>query len=319
MAQDNIICMNGKLIPEGEALIHVLSPAAKYGATVFEGICAYWNKDHSRMNVFRLDEHVVRLRNSIRILRFDCDVTNEQFSEVVGGTIAANGYSADVHIRLSVWVSGRGPMESRGPTEWMCAVLPRGERSIETRLKRAAVSSWRRIDDTSMPPRVKTAANYNNGRLAQIQALLDGYDEALLLGADGKVAEGTGACFVMVRDGAVVTPPITSGILESVTRATILELARKAGFTVQERAIDRTELYTAEEAFLCGSAYEVTPVVSIDQCTLGGGKIGPVTRALWDLYSDAFRGGAGTPKQWLTPVKGLGSMASATRPKVLQN
>lgn len=318
MSQENIICMNGKMVPAEEARIHVLSPAAKYGATVFEGICAYWNEKQTQMNVFRLPEHIKRLRNSIRILRLDCETTDEELSDAVGRTIAANGYGRDVHIRLSVWVAGQGPMESRGPTEWMCAVLPRPDRSIETRLKRAAISSWRRIDDTSMPPRVKTAANYNNGRLAQIQALLDGYDEALLLGADGKVAEGTGACLFMVRDGRVVTPSITSGILESVTRASIIDLAREAGFGVDERSIDRTELYSAEEAFLCGSAYEVTPIVSIDRSTIGDGKIGPKTRAIWERYDNAVRGGPGAHEQWLTPVHGLRAPASADRVKVAQ-
>lgn len=310
MSQARVICMNGAMVPEADARIHVLSPAAKYGATVFEGICAYWTGDRRQMNVFCLPEHLKRLQDSVRILRFDCKMSNEQLTEAVVNTIRANGYKTDVHIRLSIWVAGSGPMESTGPTEWMCYVAERPDRPFESRSRSAVISSWRRIDDTSMPPRVKTAANYNNGRLAQIQAKLDGYDEALLLGPDGKVTEGTGACFFMVRNGRVVTPSITSGILESVTRASIIELARESGFEVEERSIDRTELYTAEEAFLCGSAYEVIPIISVDRCPIGTGQAGAKTRAIWESYDAAVRGANPTRRGWLTPVDGLKALAA---------
>lgn len=310
MSQGKVICMNGTMVPEAEAKIHVLSPAAKYGATVFEGICAYWTKDRRQMNIFCLPEHLRRLQDSVRILRIDCNMSNEKLTEAVVNTIAANGHKKDVHIRLSIWVAGSGPMESTGPTEWMCYVAERPDRPFENRGKSAVISSWRRIDDTSMPPRIKTAANYNNGRLAQIQAKLDGYDEALLLGPDGKVTEGTGACFFMVRNGRVVTPSITSGILESVTRASVIELAQDAGFMVDERSIDRTEIYTAEEAFLCGSAYEVMPIVSVDRSPVGTGKIGPKTRAIWESYSAAVRGAIESRRGWLTPVEGVRALAA---------
>lgn len=311
MAKPNLINLNGTIVPSAEARIHVLSPAAKYGATVFEGICGYWSEGEDEMYVFRLQEHLDRLIDSIRIMRIDCKLTTEFFAHALLATMRANDYDRDVHIRLSVWVAGEGAMDSAGPADWMCAVLPRPERTLDSRAAAVAISSWRRIDDTSMPPRVKSAANYNNGRLAQMQAKADGYDEALLLGPDGKVSEGTGACFFMIRGGKAVTPPVTSGILESITRATLLDLLPQIGIETVERPIDRTELYVAEEAFLCGSGYEITPLTSIDRHAVGGGAVGPVTRRLWEAYDAAVRGLGKAPPSWLTPVGSRPSSAFA--------
>ena len=317
MATSNLINMNGTIVPAADAKIHVLSPAAKYGATVFEGICGYWSEGESDMYVFRLREHLDRLIDSIRIMRIDCTLTPEFFADAVLATMRANGYNQDVHIRLSVWVAGEGAMDSAGPADWMCAVLPRPERTLDSRAAAGAVSSWRRIDDTSMPPRVKSAANYNNGRLAQMQARADGYDEALLLGPDGKVSEGTGACFFMIRGGMAVTPPVTSGILESVTRATLLELLPQIGIGTIERPIDRTELYVAEEAFLCGSGYEITPLVSIDRHAVGSGAVGPLTRRLWEAYDAVVRGRGKAPASWLRPVGSSPATAGGHNARVL--
>jgi branched-chain amino acid aminotransferase len=299
-----VIWMNGRLVPHGEARIHVLTPAAKYGATVFEGICAYRGADGARAHVFRLREHLQRLRESMRIMRFEAEWSDAELTDIVLQVLRANRHEEDLHIRLSAWVDGEGPVHATGPIGLMCTAVPRPARGLEERAVKACVSSWRRIDDRAMPPRVKSAANYHNGRLAQLQAHADGYDEALLLSDDGKLAEGWGACLFLVRDGVALTTPVSGGILESVTRATLIELfRRRLGMEVQERAIDRTELYVASEAFLCGSAYEVTPVASVDRLPMPVAAPGPVTRAVWAEYEAAFRGAQGAGRaEWLTPV-----------------
>jgi branched-chain amino acid aminotransferase len=167
---------------------------------------------------------------------------------------------------------------------------------------RCQVSSWRRISDNASPPRVKSAANYLNGRLAGLQAKADGYDTALILTEDGKVSETPGACVLIVRDGVLITPPVTDGILESVTRETVLRLAREAGMTVQERSVGRTELYAASEIMFVGTGMEVTPVVGVDRFTVSDGIRGPVTKTLQDAYFATLRGAKKAADGWLTHI-----------------
>jgi branched-chain amino acid aminotransferase len=164
------------------------------------------------------------------------------------------------------------------------------------------VSSWTRISDASMPPRIKAAPNYHNSRLALLQARADGYDNALLLSNDGKVTEGPGYCIFLVRGGKLITPPVTSGILESVTRDSLMQMAPGLGLEVVEREIDRTELYVADELFFCGSAAEVTPILSVDRITIGDGAAGPRTQAMREAYMAAVHGEVSERSGWLTPV-----------------
>ena len=310
MEATKFIYLNGEFVPFADAKVHILAPVMKYGALVFEGICAYWSAAARQSYVFRNAEHVQRLRESMRILRFDDSHLPAKLDEIVRRTVEINEIRSDAHIRLAAWIDGAGEMDSAGPVSVACTAMARAERTIDGRFRTATISNWRRIDDRSMPPRVKTAANYSNSRLALMQARGDGYQEATLLGVDGKVSEGTAACFFMVRNGVVVTPPVTSGILESVTRATLLEVLRDVlRLPVQERPIDRTEVYVADEAFLCGSVYEITPLKSIDRIPVGKGEIGEVTRSLWNSYESHVRGETGGNRGWLTPV--FGSVAAA--------
>jgi branched-chain amino acid aminotransferase len=303
MPESSLIYLNGDFLPHADAKVHVLSPAMRYGALVFEGICAYWNDIKLQSYIFRSREHVLRLQDSMRLMRFEQDFSADMLGDIVRETVARNNLKRDVHIRLSAWIDGEGGMASAGPVSLMCAAVPRGERTLDSRAVKATISNWRRIDDRAMPPRIKSAANYANSRLALMQAHADGYDEAILLGPDGKVSEAAAACIFMVRNGRAVTPPVTSGILESVTRATLLDLlADRLGMPVDVRPVDRTELYVAQEVFLCGSSYEVTPVISVDRISVAAGEIGPVTRKLWDEYEGLVRGQADTNSNFLTPV-----------------
>jgi branched-chain amino acid aminotransferase len=172
------------------------------------------------------------------------------------------------------------------------------------------VSAWRRMSDNAMPLRIKCGANYVNARLARFQAQADGYDDAVMLNETGKISEGPRACLFVVRRGRLVTPDVASGILESITRDTILELACEAGQRVEERALDRTELYAAEEASFVGSAAEVLPIVSADGISIGDGTPGPVTHALQAAYFSAVVGDSHRDRDWLTPVYG-GKSATA--------
>ena len=296
------IYFNGQIVPEREATVHVLTGAVKYGATVFEGICAYLGNE-GRLTVFRLPEHLLRLQDSMRIMRFEQDWSVSHLTEVVTDVIKANELHEDTHIRLSAYVLSEGFLDATAPIALGCLAVGRHDKSLTDKVARAQVSSWHRIEDSSMPPRVKCSANYQNGRLATIQARADGYDEAILLTGSGKVAESAGACLMAVRDGVVLTPTITGSILESVTRATLIKLCEsELGVEVQQREIDRTELYLCEEVFLCGSGYEVTPIVNIDGYPIGDGEVGSKTRAIFEIYDAATRGRLPQYEHWLTVV-----------------
>jgi branched-chain amino acid aminotransferase len=302
MAKPELIYADGAMVPYAEATIHVASAAAKYGANVFEGICAYAG-DGGRSFVFRLREHLVRLHNSVRMMQIEYDYGDADYAEAVLMSLRENRIRGDAHIRLTVFIAGEGYADAKGPASLVCIASPRVAAPLDGKAAHAAVSTWRRIDDAIMPPRIKAGANYHNSRFGMLEARRNGYDEAIFLTLAGKVAEGANSCFAMLRDGVLVTPPVTSSILESVTRATLLELATaELGVKVQEREIDRSELYLAEEAFFCGSGHEIRPVLSIDRFPVGDGGVGTVTRRLWESYEAVVRGRSTSRAAWLTPV-----------------
>ena len=307
MSQAQFISFNGVVVPYGEAKVHVLSPGMKYGAGVFEGIRGYWNAARGEMYLFRLKEHLERLQYSMRMMRFEHEITDAQVQAAIIEVVRANEFREDVHIRPMVWVDGDAEMMATGPIGWAVAALARPFNPAVRDGVHVGVSSWRRIADTAMPARVKATANYVNGRLAGIQGKADGYDNVLLLTDRGHVAESPGSCFFMVRQGRAITPGVTSSILESVTRATVLELmAEIVGAPSLERDVDRTELYAAEEAFFCGSGQEIQPIVSVDRLPVGAGVPGPLTRRLQERYFAIVRGETNDHAEWLTPVWGGG-------------
>jgi branched-chain amino acid aminotransferase len=296
---------NGAFVPADTVTLPLLAPGVTYAASVFEGIRAYTQGNGSGVALFRLDEHLDRLRRSCEVLGLDDVPDPAHMAKTVVELMERNTVAEDTYIRLQVYVDGDGEMTARGPTG--VAMLARPRPQLTARLEtgiRCQVSSWRRIGDNASPPRVKAAANYLNGRLAGLQAKVDGYDTALLLTEDGQVAEAPGACVLLVRDRVLLAPPVTAGILESLTRDTVLRHARDMGFIAQvlERPVDRTELYAASEVMLVGTGMEVTPVVGIDRFAIGDGIRGPVTQQLQDLYFAAVRGTDPTPDGWLTHV-----------------
>jgi branched-chain amino acid aminotransferase len=306
------LLQNGKLVEYDQARVHILSTAFKYGAVVFEGLRAYWSESQQELYGFRLHDHFARLLESMKICRMPSPHGVDEYVEQLVGLMQANDLREDLHMRVSAYVdTDDGGLSSSEPIGISMAALPMARYFARDGLH-VQVSSWTRISDASMPPRVKAAPNYHNSRLALLQARADGYDDAVLLSSEGKVTEGPGYALFMMRGGRLITPPVTSGILESITRDSIMHLAGSQGLAVEEREIDRTELYVADELFFCGSAAEVTPILSVDRLAVGDGTVGPRTLALRSAYLSTVRGETPERSDWLTPVFGAQVSASAS-------
>ena len=299
---NRLIWLDGNIIDVNEAKIPVLAPTAQFGLNVFEGIPGYWNEEKEQLFAFRLDGHYARLMRSARLLEIDCPYTKEQLKQALVDIVRANGYREDISIRQTLFVEGFGSWGSSEPVGMFVAPIPRKKTSAEYNKDglKVCVSSWRRISDTMLSPRVKCGANYINSRVGQREALRNGYDTCLFLNEQGKVSEGPGSCFFMVKDGKLVTPLLTDSVLESITRDTVIHLAEEVlHIPVEERSIDRTELYTCDEAFLCGSAMEIRPIVSIDRYALDGQE---KTARLHQVYLDVVRGKMEEYKTWTSAL-----------------
>jgi branched-chain amino acid aminotransferase len=295
------IWMNGKMVSQAEAVLPVNSAAVFYATNVFEGLRAYWNADDEEVYTFRLPEHFARLRESAKMMRFAIPYSDVDLYEAVREVLRGNQTREDIHMHLVAYVLGVG-VDATSPTGLYINPKRRGRLAENTGL-RCCITSWDRTSDNAIPIRLKCGANYQNGRLATLQAKADGYDAPIFLNRHGTVAEGSGATFFMVRKGRLVTPPMTSDILESITRVTLLEnICPDLGIDPVEREIARTELYVADEAFFCGSGYEITPIVSIDGFPLGNGKPGAITLRLLDAYMDIVRGADKRFTEWRTPT-----------------
>lgn len=302
------LVMDGETVPHDEARLHILTPAVRYGATAFEGIRAYWNDAREQLYIFRCREHLARLLQSARLMGMEAaGYSVDDLARITVDLLRQNEVRQDVHIRPSLFVSGDGSIQARGPVSLGIGLAPGGtvipSGGWADKPFRMAVSSWRRIEDNSMPPRIKASANYQNARLALIQAEEDGYDGVLLLDSNGHVTEEVRACVFIVRDGTPVTPPVTSDILESITRETVIQLLREAhGLEVVEREVDRTELYVADEVFLAGTGLGVTPVGVVDRFEVGDTSPGAVTSVLAETYSAVTNGKSDAHPEWRTPV-----------------
>jgi branched-chain amino acid aminotransferase len=297
------LLFNGEIVPFEEAKVHVWTSAFNYGANVFEGSRAYWNEKDQQLYHFRADSHARRLRQSMKIMRMGITDEVEQLNPQTIELLRKNEIREDCHIRQVVFVNYVGPGHARtSPVGTVVSPYYRGRSGPEEGIH-CCVSSWRRIDDNVIPPRVKCGANYQNSRMALMQATADGYDAVILLGGNGKVSEAQSACVFIVRDGVPITTPVTSGILESITRGTLLQLFQEVHNTeVQVRDIDRTELYVADEVFLCGSGAEILPVASIDRYQLGDRAPGPLTEEIRRTYFGVVRGDLPLYPEWRTPV-----------------
>lgn len=296
---------NNEIVPIDQAKVSVMTHTLNYGTGCFGGLRAYWNPEQEQLYAFRFVDHFRRFLNSAKMLLAELPYSAEELAGITLDLLRTEGWREDCYIRPLLYkadeIIGVRLHNLRDAVTIfsvpMGAYLPREDGL------RVCVSSWRRVDDTMIPARGKLTGSYVNSALIKSDALLSGYDEALVLGQDGHVAEASAANFFMVRDGAVVTPPITDNVLEGITRRTMMHLVgHTLGLPVVERTIDRTELYLADEAFLCGTGVQIAAVGSIDNRVLGDGGMGPVTRDLRALYFDTVRGRRPEFAGWLTPV-----------------
>ncbi len=301
----SICYLNGAFIPLADANVNIMTHAFMYGTAVFEGIRAYWNPDEGQLYALRLADHFRRMADSCRILFMDPPGPVDELVALTVDLLRRNGFREDAYVRPSVYKSTRaiGVRLHNLDQGFYILAIPFGDYIDTTHGIRTQTVSWRRVSDQSLPARAKIVGAYVNSAFAKTEAQLVGADEAIVLTADGHVSEGSAENLFMVRRGELVTPPVTDDILEGITRAGIIELAeRELGLRVVERQIDRTELYVADELFLCGTGAQVSPVTEVDHHLIGEGEIGPITRRLEDAYFDAVRGRLPAYRHWLTPI-----------------
>ena len=297
-----VVTINGNLMPLKDAKVSITAPGLSYAALVFEGIRAYWNKEHKQLYIFRLDEHLKRFINSMKLLKFIDYPNLSSIKADILQNIQANNYQEDIYIRLQGYIDEWGEMAVRSPVSTSIVSYPRPRAIAFTEGKNFTISSWQRLDDNASPPRIKASANYLNSRLASIQAKESGYDGGIMLGPNGKVSEGPGGCIFLIRNGNLITPTITSGILESITRDSIIEIADTLKIKVQTRDVDRTELYIAEEIFYCGTGQEIMPILSVDKMLAGEGTPGKITKTLQSEFTEIVRGNNPIFKSWISPT-----------------
>jgi branched-chain amino acid aminotransferase len=301
--------LDGEFVAHEDARVSIASHVVNYGTGCFEGIRAYWNSSHEQLYVTLLDAHAERLVRSARILTLDTRLEAGEIAGVVVELLRRNGLRQDAYVRPLVFKSEETiTVKLAGlRTSFAAYCQPMGEYLAIDRGLSLAYSAWRRIDDNAMPARAKVIGSYVNAALASDDARENGFDEALMLNGEGHVAEASSSNIFFVMDGALHTPAASEDILVGVTRGAVIELAGELGLPVNERRIDRSESYLAEEAFLCGTGVQLAPVTSIDRRPVGDGKPGPVTRQLQDAYLAAVRGeerdgAAGGQPAWRTPV-----------------
>ncbi len=298
------IWMNGKWVAWDDAKIHILSHVAHYASSVFEGIRCY--RTRTGPAIFRLEEHLDRLMGSAKIYRMELAFTREQIREVCLEIVAVNDLG-DCYVRPLIYrgYENLGVNPFGAPVEMAVAAFPWGKYLGEDALTKGVavkISSWWRIAPNTLPALAKASANYMNSQLMKMEALVDGYSEAIALDVDGFVSEGSGQNVFAVRKGELVTPPLSSSILAGITRDSILTLARGLGYNVREDVIPREMLYLADELFFCGTAVEVSPITSVDRIPVGNGEPGPITKAIQSAFFALVRGEQPDRHRWLTPV-----------------
>ncbi len=295
----------GEFVPIGEAKVSIMTHALHYGTGCFEGIRAYWNQEEEQLYVFRLAEHYERLHRSCRILFMDLPYSVEELGELTVKLLRMNEHRTDTYVRPLAYkaTEGIGVRLHDLQDDFAIFAVPFGRYLENEEGAKVCTSSWRRINDTAIPARAKITGSYINSALAKTEAALNGFDEAIVLTQDGHVSEGSAENLFIVRNRKLITSPGTDDILEGITRSTIMQLARvEMGMEVEERRIDRTELYIAEEAFFCGTGVQVAAIVEVDHRQVGSGKIGPIVARLRDLYFGVVRGKVEKYKEWCTPV-----------------
>jgi branched-chain amino acid aminotransferase len=295
----------GEIVPYSEAKVGVLTHGLNYGTAVFAGVRAYWNEELEQLYVFRAADHFKRLLNSAKVMFMDFDHSPESLTKLTLTLLRKEGYRFDIYIRPLAYKADEivGVKLHDLVDEITISALPFDSYVANDTNAHVTFSSWRRLDDNMIPARGKVSGAYANSALIKTDAVMSGFDEALVLTQDGHVSEGSAMNIFMVRDGVLVTPNITENILEGITRRTVIELAQQElGVTTIERPIDRTEIYMSEELFMTGTAAQIVAITKVDHRQIGTGKIGPIVTSLRELYQQVVRGNIPKYSHWITPV-----------------
>jgi branched-chain amino acid aminotransferase len=302
---DGLTCyFQGGFVPMRDARISIMTHAFMYGTAVFEGIRAYWNAEQGQLYGVFLREHVERIRNSCRIMLMEPVPSVDELVEIITEVVRRNDFHEDVYIRPSFYKSTKAIGVRLHHLEHdLCVIAVPFGNYIETEAGvRVMTSSWRRNADEALPARGKITGGYVNMAFQKSEAEMNGFDEAIVMTASGHVSEASAANLFVVRDGVVLTPPVFDDILEGITRRAMIELCQVLELPVEVRSIDRSELYIADEIFLCGTGVQVSPVIEVDHRPVGSGKVGPIGRAIAGRYFDAVRGRLPEFAHWLTPI-----------------
>ncbi len=295
----------GQFVPFERATVSVMNHTFNYGTGAFGGIRAYWNPEEQQLFVFRPLDHFSRFLDSARLMTFDLPYTPEQLSAILLELLRLEKWQTNIYIRPIAYIKSNviGVKLHDLSYDVTLFSLPFGSYVRNEEGIHVTFSSWRRIDDNSIPARGKITGAYANSALIKSDAQRAGFDEALVLNQDGHISEGSAANFFLIRQGIVHTPPLTSNILEGITRRTVIQLMREEmGLEVVEREIDRTEVYLADEAFFCGTGVQIAAITMVDHRPIGTGSMGPIVQALRELYFNVVMGRVDKYRQWCQPV-----------------
>ncbi|HEY5476175.1 MAG TPA: branched-chain amino acid transaminase [Tepidiformaceae bacterium] len=294
----------GNIVPLEQAKIGVMTHAFNYGTAVFEGIRGNWNEDDQTLYLFRLREHMARITQSSKIMMLEVHESIDRLCELAVEVSERSAFAEDVYLRPMVYLSSEVLGVRLHDLESSTLIFLTPFPAYLPEVARCHTSTWRRVDDTGIPPRAKVTGIYANSALAKTEANKNGFDEAIMLNANGHVSEGSGENIFMIRNGKLITPTVADNVLEGITAKSVMELARnELGVECVEREIDRSELYIADEVFMTGTAAHLTPVVEVDRRTVGTGARGPITTRLSELFYDCIRGKNAKYKHWCTPVR----------------
>lgn len=305
MAKNQYAFFDGKIVPIGDAKISIMNHALNYGTGAFGGIRGYWNDEAEELYVFRPHDHFRRVLASAKMLMIDLPYDENDLVNILISLLQAEGFREDCYLRPLVYKNEDliGVKLNGIQGTFSMFALPFGRYVDAEEGARVAVSSWRRINDNSIPARGKFTGAYINSAFIKTEALLNGFDEALVLDESGHISEGSAENVFLIRDGIAVTPPVNADILEGITRRTIIHLLKEElGLEVQERPIDRTEFFIASEAFFCGTGVQVAAITEVDRRKVGTGKMGPIVAEVRDLYFDIVRGKVDKYMDWCQPI-----------------
>ncbi|MBI5671326.1 MAG: branched-chain amino acid transaminase [Chloroflexi bacterium] len=295
----------GRIVPIEEAKISVMTHALNYGTGVFGGLRGYWNEEQEQLYVFRIRDHMRRFLQSASLIRIQLKYTVDELVEIVTELLRREGFRENCYIRPLAYKSSEliGVRLHNLDDDVTIFSLPFGRYIQNEEGAHVCFSAWRRVEDNAIPARGKIVGAYANSALIKTDAALAGYDEAIVLNENGHISEMSAANFFLIRDGVAITPPVQSNVLEGIVRRSLIQLLRdEMGVEVVERDIDRTELYIADEAFMCGTGVQVAAITKVEHRPIGTGQLGPITGQLRDLFFDVVTGRVPKYRDWVTPV-----------------